>query len=66
MNMWAFESQNRVFVCCECVQGYAFDQNNTRAKSALLPVDCSDFAHLQDYSAHLQPMECLLPRHSRA
>ena len=61
MNMTTYVSGGNVYVNCECVHGYAFDNAALRAKSAVLPVICANFGILQDKSAHFYRIGCLLP-----
>jgi hypothetical protein len=43
MKLTMFAQENEVFTNCECIQGYAFNNTLTRAKSALSPAICAYF-----------------------
>ena len=62
MNISTFTSGGNLFVNCECVKSYAFQNAETRGRSVLLPVICAVFGLSQDCCAHLSRIECLLPR----
>ena len=66
MNISAFSAGGSVYMNCECVNGYAFENAIVWVKSALLPVICAIFGLLRGYCAHFRRIECLLPTISPA
>ena len=61
MNVSILNNNGKVYINCEYIKGYAFNNVMSREKSALLPVFCANFGQLRDCSVYFRRFECLLP-----
>jgi hypothetical protein len=66
MNISTFYSDGSVYINCEQIKGFAFNNAASRAERANLPVICSNSDLLRDICVHFSPFECLLPHISPA
>ena len=61
MNVSTLNNNGKVYINCENIKGYAFNNVMSGEKSALLPVICANFGQLRDFCVCCRRFECLLP-----
>ena len=66
MNVCIFNINGIVYINCEYIKGFTFNNMMLGVKSALLPVICANIGQVRDYFVHFRRIECLLPHVSIA